>query len=71
MRMSVCWILAVALVLAPSTCHDLSGNDRTGGREYGAMRLPRIRAVLEVDVDGSRSPSIRAEVSLNPTPDRP
>ena len=35
------------------------------------MRLPRIRAVLEVDVDGSSSPSIRAELSLNPAPDMP
>jgi hypothetical protein len=71
MRMSACWILAVALVLAPSTCHGLSGDDRAGGREYDVMRLPRIHAVLEMDVDGSRSPSIRAEVSLNPASDKP
>jgi hypothetical protein len=71
MRMFACWILAVALVLAPSTCRATLGDDRPAVWEYGAMRLPHIRAVLEVDVYGSRSPSIRAEVSLNPTPDMP
>ena len=61
----------MAMLLAPSTCHESFGSDRTALREYGPMRLPHIRAVLEVDVYGSRSPSIRAEVSLNPTPDMP
>ena len=71
MRMSACWILAMAVLLAQSSCHDGLGDDRMAGRWYGATRLPHIRALLEVDVYDSRFPSIRAEVSLNPAPDMP
>lgn len=65
MRMPVCRLCAAALLLAPSTCpaSDIGG---VGDHAHDAMRLPRIRVVVEVDILGSRSPSVRAELSRYP-----
>jgi hypothetical protein len=68
--MSVCRLCAAALLLAPSTC-PAADIGRAGDDAHEAMGLPRIRVVVEVDILGSRSPSVRAEVSRYPTDQRP
>jgi hypothetical protein len=69
--MPVCRLCAAVLLLAPSTCHDASDVGGAVDDGYDAVRLPRIRVVVEVDVLGSSSPRVRAEVSRFPTDQRP
>jgi hypothetical protein len=56
-----------ALMLVPCACHAAPDHGGLASQADDALRLPRIRIVVEVDVLGTSSPSVRAEITAYPT----